>query len=99
MQCCCDDTLRSFLRVCSFLVSLFLVFVGWGLLWCPLLSGYVDVRASYRSDLVLLTSRVFFGIVFPTCFSWRGFLYFNGRFSTYFGLFPAHFIVYFFVAY
>lgn len=34
VQCWCDDTLRSFLRACNFLVSLFLVFVGWGFLWC-----------------------------------------------------------------
>jgi hypothetical protein len=65
----------------------------------PLLSGYVDVRASYRFDLVLSATEVFFGIAFPACFSWQGFLYFNGCFLTYFGLFPSHLIVCFFVAY
>ena len=64
-----------------------------------LLSSYVDVRATYCSDLAFSASGVLFGIVFSMCFSWRGFLYFNGHFPTYFGLPPTHFIVYFFVAY
>jgi hypothetical protein len=40
-------------------------------------SSFVDVIASYRSDMVLLAFRIYFGIGFLSFLSWRGFLFFN----------------------
>jgi hypothetical protein len=57
----------------------------------PLPFGSVDVRASCHFDLVLPTSGVFFGLVFLTFLSWRGFLFFIDYI-------PNSFIVYFFAA-
>jgi hypothetical protein len=45
-------------------------------------SSFVNVRASYRYDLVLLVTRVFFGITFPTFISWSGSLFLNVVFSS-----------------